>query len=131
MSESFDKICGVIKRKINEQNKSHATLFVGEMGSGKSLAAVSCACKIDPSFEKHPRVVFNVKDFLKELNSMKKGQAVIFDEAGVGVPAREWQTQQNKIMSIISQILRFKNICIIFTTPNMRFMALFNIVWVN
>jgi hypothetical protein len=38
MSESFDKICGIIKRKINEQNKSHAMLFVGEMGSGKSLA---------------------------------------------------------------------------------------------
>ncbi len=121
LPESFCKICGVIKKKINEQNKSHSLLFVGEMGSGKSLAAVSCAAMIDPSFVKTPRVVFNVKDFLKVLNDAKKGQCVIFDEAGVGVPARDWQSQQNKIMSIISQILRFKNICIIFTTPSMRF----------
>lgn len=119
--ESFDKICGIIKRRINEQNKSYAMLFVGEMGSGKSLAAVACACRIDPGFEDNPRVVFNVRDFIKGLNDMKKGEVIIFDESGVGVPARDWQSQQNKIMSIISQILRFKNVCIIFTTPSMRF----------
>lgn len=119
--ESFEKICGILKRRINELNKSYSMLFVGEMGSGKSLAAVSCACQIDPSFEKHPRVVFNVKDFVKELNKIEKGQCIIFDECGVGVPARAWQSQSNQMMSIISQILRFKNVCIIFTTPSMRF----------
>ena len=96
-------------------------LIVGEMGSGKSLAAVSIADRIDPTFKDNPRVVYTVMDFLELLRSMKKGQAVIFDEAGVGVPAREWQKVQNKVMSILAQVLRYKNVCVIFTTPNIRF----------
>jgi hypothetical protein len=96
-------------------------LIVGEMGSGKSLAAVSIASRIDPSFKSNPRIVYTVMDFLETLRKMKKGQALIFDECGVGVPAREWQKIQNKIMSVLAQILRFKNVCVIFTTPNIRF----------
>lgn len=119
--ESFDKICGVLKTRINIKNKSVMMLIVGEMGSGKSLAAVSIADRIDPTFKDNPRVVYTVMDFLELLRSMKKGQAVIFDECGVGVPAREWQKVQNKIMSILAQILRYKNVCVIFTTPNIRF----------
>ena len=120
MSKSFDIICGVIKHRITEQNKSFMLLIVGEMGSGKSLAGVSIACRVDPSFSKKPRIVYTVREFLDALLVMNKGEVIIFDEAGVGIPAREWQQQQNKIMSIITQILRFKNICVIFTTPNIR-----------
>ncbi|MGB3907458.1 MAG: hypothetical protein WBL02_03380 [Methanomethylovorans sp.] len=120
MSRSFDIICGYIKHRINIEDKSQMLLIVGEMGSGKSLAAVSIACKIDPSFDVCPRIVYTVPDFLDTLIKMKKGQCIIFDEAGVGVPAREWQHAQNKIMSIITQILRYKNVCCIFTTPNIR-----------
>lgn len=119
--ESFEKICGVLKTRINVKNKSVMMLIVGEMGSGKSLAAVAIAAQIDPSFAKDPRIVYTVMDFLETIRSMKKGQTVIFDEAGVGVPAREWQQIQNKVMSILAQILRYKNICVIFTTPNIRF----------
>lgn len=119
--ESFEKITGVLKTRINVKNKSVMMLIVGEMGSGKSLAAVGIAAQIDPSFKKDPRIVYTVMDFLETIRSMKKGQAVIFDEAGVGVPAREWQQIQNKVMSILAQILRYKNICVIFTTPNIRF----------
>jgi len=121
LPESFDKITGVLKTRINVKNKSVMMLIVGEMGSGKSLAAVGIAAQIDPSFKKDPRIVYTVMDFLETIRSMKKGQAVIFDEAGVGVPAREWQQIQNKVMSILAQILRYKNICVIFTTPNIRF----------
>lgn len=119
--ESFEKICGSLKNRINAKNKSVMMLIVGEMGSGKSLAAVAIACQIDPSFVKHPRIVFSVREFLETLRKLKKGEAIIFDEAGVGVPAREWQNIQNKIMSVLAQILRYKNVCVIFTTPNVRF----------
>lgn len=119
--ESFDKICGSLKTRINIKNKSVMMLIVGEMGSGKSLAAVAIASRIDPTFKDNPRIVYTVKEFLEILRVIKKGQAIIFDECGVGVPAREWQQIQNKIMSILAQILRYKNACVIFTTPNIRF----------
>ena len=120
MSKSFDIICGAIKHRINVKNKSYMLLIVGEMGSGKSLAGVSIACRVDPSFKDSPVIVYTVREFLEAVLKAKKGQVIIFDEAGVGVPSREWHTEMNRIMSIITQILRFKNICVIFTTPNIR-----------
>lgn len=122
MSRSFDIITGSIRYRINKEDKASMILIVGEMGSGKSLAAVSLACKIDPTFKDNPRIVYTISDFLEVLNSSKRGQVIIWDEAGVGVPAREWMTAQNKIMSIVTQILRFKNVCVIFTTPNIRYL---------
>jgi ABC-type dipeptide/oligopeptide/nickel transport system ATPase component len=91
MCRGFDIICGVIKHRINKLDKSMMILIVGEMGSGKSLAAVSFACKVDPSFAKDPRIVYTVEDFIAKLNKIKKGQAIIFDEVGVNVAARDFQ----------------------------------------
>lgn len=121
MSRSFDIVCGVIKHRINVDDKSAMVLIVGEMGSGKSLAAVSMASKIDATFKSHRTIVYTVEEFLEAVDNSKRGQCIIWDEVGVGIPAREWQSTQNKIMSIITQILRFKNIAVIFTTPNIRF----------
>jgi len=67
-----------------------------------------------------PRIVYTVPEFLNAVLKSKKGQAIIFDEAGVGVPAKEQHQKMNRIMQIITQILRFKNICVIFTIPNIR-----------
>lgn len=121
MSRGFDIVCGTLKHRINKEDKCAMVLIVGEMGSGKSLAAVAMADKIDPTFHKHRTIVYTVAEFLEAIDNSKKGQCIIFDEVGVGIPAREWQSLSNKMMSIITQILRFKNCCVIFTTPNIRF----------
>lgn len=121
MPRTFDIICGVIKHRINTLDKAMMLLIMGEMGSGKSLAAVAIADKVDPTFQHHKTVVYTVDEFMEALINSKKGQAIIFDEVGVNVAARDFATVQNKIMSIITQILRYKNVCCIFTTPNARF----------
>jgi len=122
VSKSFDIVTGVVRKRVNTEDKSSMLLVIGEMGCGKSICAVSFACKVDPSFKSDPRIVFDVNEFLEKLNNIEKGQAIIFDEVGVGVAARDFQKLSNKIMSIVTQILRYKNICCIFTTPNARFM---------
>ena len=121
MSRSFDIICGSLKHRINQEDKSAMMLIVGEMGSGKSLAAVAFADKIDPTFRSHPRIVYTAEEFIEAIGKAKGGHAIIFDEVGVNVAARDFQTKHNKAMSSVSQILRFKNVCAIFTTPQARF----------
>jgi KaiC/GvpD/RAD55 family RecA-like ATPase len=96
-------------------------VYVGEPGSGKSLAAIEFARTVDPSFENDPRVVYNTKDFIGALQKMKKGQAIVYDEIGLGAAARTFMSQANLMMSAVSQILRFKNILVIFTTPSISF----------
>jgi len=58
MSRGFDIVCGTLKHRINKEDKCAMVLIVGEMGSGKSLAAVAMADKIDPSFSKHCTIVY-------------------------------------------------------------------------
>jgi transcriptional regulator with AAA-type ATPase domain len=53
MNRSFDIVCGVLKHRINVEDKATMVLIVGEMGSDKSLGAVLMACKIASRFKNH------------------------------------------------------------------------------
>jgi len=102
------------------ENKNELMVIVGDPGSGKSYSALSLAERIDPTFNVD-RVVFKPEEFLDVLDKCSRGNVVIFDEAGVGIPSREWQTIQNKLLSYVLQTFRYKNLCVIFTTPNMSY----------
>ncbi len=102
------------------ENKNFIVIFVGETGSGKSYSALALAEMIDPNFD-ISKVVYTPEEFFEVLDRVGKGEVVIFDEAGVGVPAREWQTIQNRLMSYVLQVFRYKNIGVIFTTPSSDF----------
>ncbi len=102
-----------------EENKGFLVVFVGDLGSGKSYSALALAEMIDLEFDVS-KVVYKPREFLHALDRCEKGEVIIWDEAGVGIPAREWQTIQNKIISYILQTFRYKNVGIIFTTPSMN-----------
>jgi len=46
---------------------------------------------------------------------------IVFDEAGVGMPAREWFSISNKMIGYILQTFRHQNLGVIFTTPDFSF----------
>ena len=118
---NIEIVANLIKYRITKQDKNFMGVVVGETGSGKSAVAVELARRIDPSFEDNPRIVFTPKAFMEWIPKMKKGQAIIFDEAGVGIPAREWQKVQNKLIGYVAQLFRHLNLCVIFTVPSMSF----------
>ena len=109
-----------IQRRIN-QNRNANLVFVGDTGSGKSYSSISLAEKIDPGFSAE-RIVFTTLDFLKLVNSnLPAGSVVIFDDAGLGIPAREWQATSAKIFGKLFQGFRYKNIVSMITVPNITF----------
>ncbi|MGC9124174.1 MAG: hypothetical protein ACP5IB_08960 [Thermoplasmata archaeon] len=126
-------VVNAIKRDIYN-NKNDIIFFIGPPGSGKSYGALSLASSVDPTFNVD-RVVFSVEEFMdvfmKEETDPKtgekiqkflpKGSAIVFDDAGVDINAREWQTQQAKIMGKLSQSMRYLNHVIIFTVPSATF----------
>jgi len=111
------------KYRIVRLNKNLLIIIVGATGSGKSFCALTIAKMIDPTFTVKERVVFNVEDFMKLLNSgkLKKGNVIIWDEAGVGLPAREWYSISNKAINYVFQTFRHLNLCVIFTTPSFEY----------
>lgn len=67
--------------------------------------------------------VFSVSEFMDLLNSgnLKRGDIIIFDEAGVGVASREWYSARNKAINYVLQTFRHLNLGVIFTTPDFSF----------
>jgi len=109
-----------IERKIKE-NRNANLVFVGDTGSGKSYSSISLAEQVDPNFSAD-RVVFKTIDFIKLVNSdLPKGSVIVFDDAGLGIPAREWQRTSAKIFGKLFQGFRYKNLISMITVPNFGF----------
>ncbi len=104
-----------------EQNRNVIGIFVGEPGSGKSLSAIRLAQLVDPAFDVS-RVVFTVNDVLHLINAnIPEGSAIIFDDAGLNINAREWQNAQSKLFGMLTQGFRYKQIILLLTVPDESF----------
>lgn len=100
--------------------------ITGKPGSGKSWTAVRC-CQVVTSnlsteFDVKNHIAFSPSKFVNAYNSIKTGQALIFDDAGVNYSSRDWQTQANKMFGKLLQIVRYKAIFIVFTAPDLSFL---------
>lgn len=124
MSQGMDIITGTVKKELNSNDVDMTICVVGQRGSGKSEAALEFCRKVDPSFEKNPRIVFTIEQYMNTIDEMKKGQALIFDEAGVNMGAREWMHVQNKVFNYTKQLDRFNNLLVIYTVPDLGFIDL-------
>lgn len=104
-----------------ELNKNWLCIICGETGSGKSYSALRIAELCDSSFDIN-RVVFNAAEFMELLRAhRKRGDIIVFDEAGVGLPSREWFSLSNKAINYVLQTFRALNLGVIFTTPSFNF----------
>ena len=114
-----------VRARLLNRNKNWLAIICGETGSAKSYNALSIADRICPRGISARRcVVFNPVQFLNrvtERKDLKKGDIIIFDEAGVGMSSREWYSVQNKLLGSVLQTFRNLNVGVIFTTPNLSF----------
>ena len=115
-------VISLIIRRLRHKNQNWLAVITGQTGTGKSYSAISIAKIIDEKFT-NDQIVYTPEQFMSLLNSgvLKKGSAIVFDEAGVGIPNRDWYTIQNKLVSYVLQTFRHKNLAVIFTTPSLDF----------
>jgi len=116
---------GYIKKRIKD-NKNFLCMVVGPTGSGKSLTALSILEMLNDKFN-IDMVVFNGKDLIKLINygtyEKTKDNVIgfLWDEAGVELSNRNWQSITNKIINYLLQTFRHRNFVLIFTAPYMDF----------
>lgn len=111
-----------IRGRLCFQNKNWLAIICGQTGSGKSYSAISLAQKIVGD-KGAWYVVLDAIEFMTLINSgkLRRGDIVIFDEAGVGMSSREWYSVQNKMLGAVLQTFRILNVGVIFTTPDLSF----------
>lgn len=117
-------------RKIRENNNFIAAV-IGPTGSGKSLCALRMAYDLDvdskTGVKRFPidssRVVFNVKDFYKLIDSRIKGEipegsVIVFDEAAIDLGNELHFTNDTLVnMKKILQTFRLYRLVVILTFP--------------
>lgn len=109
-----------IKRRIRN-NKNALILVIGDTGSGKSYASLRLLKKINPTFNVD-FVEFKPDKFVDLVNkNYPPMTCMLFDEVGVAMNARSWQSKFNKILSYVLQTFRFKNYIVMFTVPDLSF----------
>lgn len=112
---------GYIKQRI-KKNKNFLCAITGPTGSGKTYSSLKIAEVLDEDFNKD-RIVFTPKEFINLLNNgnLKSGSVIVFDEAGVSLNNRAWQSIANNLIQYVLQTFRHKNYIVLFTAPDFSF----------
>jgi len=116
-----------IFNRIHEFKFNFLGMITGKHRTGKSLSALSMCHILDKTFEKslEERVVYYPNDFMTALHKIKQrniiGGAIVWDEAGVGIPAREWYDISNKSISMTLQVFGRYRPIVFFVTPDVTY----------
>lgn len=110
-----------IKRRI-KKNKNFLGFISGQTGSGKSWASLSICEELDPKFD-ITRCVFGGLELMNLINSgiLKRGSAIVFEEAGVEMSNKNWQSITNKMLNYLLQTFRHRGFILIMNSPYMDF----------
>lgn len=103
------------------RNMNFLPLVVGGTGSGKSYAALRLCYLLDPNFSEE-QICFKPEDVLELIKRPDmKHRPIIFDEAGVGIDSRKWQSNVNKLLMNVFETFRSRGNVLIPTTPKVSF----------
>jgi hypothetical protein len=94
---------------------------VGREGTGKSYSALTIASAVDPEFTADD-VFFKPEKLLEALRSDEygAGNAVVVDEAGVGLGNRSWYEKEQILLNQALQTARDDNAVVLFTLPRLE-----------
>jgi biotin operon repressor len=105
-----------------KKNKNFLGFISGPTGSGKSWSSLKIAEDLDPEFDE-TRIVFSGVELMQLINSgkLKKGSVIVFEEAGIGMSSKNWQSVINKMLNFLIQTFRHRNFILIFNSPYMDY----------
>ena len=122
-----------------DKEKNFLCTTIGSTGSGKSYANLKAMEILNP--DKKPEDIiknccFTCIEFLDRLNSgqVQKKDVLVWDEVGIGLSAKDWQSISNKLVNFVLQSFRNLNLVVFFNTPSFSFIdassrKLFHSLW--
>jgi len=110
-----------IKQRIRK-NKNFLGFISGATGSSKSYSSLRIAEELDPEFN-IDRCVFGGLELMNLINSekLKSGSVIVFEEVGVEMSSKNWQSIANKMLNFLIQTFRHRNFILIMNSPFMDF----------
>ena len=111
-----------IKQQI-QKNKNFMGFVSGATGSGKSWSCLSIGEDVDSEFN-ISNVVFSGIELMDLINSgnLKKSSCICFEEVGVIMNSRDWQSITNKMLNFLIQTFRHRNFILLMNSPYISFL---------
>lgn len=123
LQPTIDKIIEVeldkIKKRVLDKDMDYVACIDGEEGSGKSVLAMQICKYLDEDFDLD-NIVFTSDDFINLIKSpkIKKGSAILLDEAYNAVNSRATMSEVNRSMVAVATEMRQKNLFVFFVLPS-------------
>jgi len=110
-----------IKGRIDKK-KNFLGVITGPPGVGKSWTGLSMCNMLDDNFNV-TKIVTTTRQLLELINSdqIEAGDAILWDEAGIDISNRNWQSLVNKTLNFLFQTFRHKRFILLMTVPYMDF----------
>jgi hypothetical protein len=118
-----DILIAKIRKSLLEEDDDNITYYAGPKGSGKSTAAMRKQMKVYRKWTPWDCIGFTSLEVLKIIQKANKGNAVFWDETGVGWNALRFMSTESVESDKVFTIVREKNLNFDFTGPTFSDMA--------
>jgi len=117
--------------RVHKRQEDCIIAIVGKRRKGKSTLGLNFGESFDPKGftpeNLQDQCFMSPLKFLEWAKRPKDqvvpGTCLVFDEAGVGIPADEWMTFNSKVIKKVMQIFGNKYFVLVFTLPNLGYLA--------
>ncbi len=107
-----------LKHRINHLDFDNFIVVTGKERRGKSTLASQIGWFISDGKLTVDYICMTIDEFLKALREAKKGDVIIFDEAGTNLYSREAMSTMNRMLTKAFMVSGLKNVCIILCIPS-------------
>jgi len=118
----LNKMQYFIVRKVLD-GRQPIIIWVGSRGSGKTWGALTVGESICKVLSSNLYVCYTLEDMITNIKKALRGDVLIFDEVGLTLNRQNWQSIENRIFSMLSQIDRYKNFITFLILPNLNFLS--------
>lgn len=108
----------LIKKRINFLDYDCFIVVTGKERRGKSTFAVKLGWYLSKKKLTLAHICMDMTEFTGALQNCKKGEVIIFDEAGTNLFSREAMTTMNRMLTKAFMVSGIKNIAIILCIPS-------------
>lgn len=120
---AFEQLLDEVVSDINN-GKNVNMVYTGAPRMGKSITMESFVYAYSKRTKRKysiSGVVWDIEPFVQIYNDANDGDAVRFDEAGVGISNRDWYEKKNKKLLVILQTMGFKHLLFCVTSPSFSY----------
>ena len=108
--------------KVKRKNDNNLFSIVGKTGSGKTWAGIYCGEMLSKKTKAEfgiDNIVFSLRELMELLNSgkLKRGSTIVFDEPQISISAKTFQSEANKVFTMLVSTFRHLNLTLLFCTP--------------